>query len=500
MTQTAQQLYAQLTAHLEKVRSIESAMQLCEWDQETYMPPKGIFFRSLTLSNLGEITHKLKTSPAYKKLLGNLIDLNSGVIKHHDLSHQEKANLQILKSDLEKQIKIPSKFVKNFTQLTSEATFVWQKAKEHSDFRSFAPYLKKIVLANQKKAKLLGFKDHPYNALVDLYEPGMNVATLDTLFTKLKFELIQLLKQIKAKNKHLPPLDLKASVDDQMNLGKALLEAMGLCDEVSRLDLTAHPFCASLGPCDIRLTTRIIEDDYLSNIYSTLHEGGHGLYALGLSTFNPGLPEGHSASYGLDESQSRLYETRLGKSKGFIEAITPLIQKHLHLPHLSSTTLYDTINQVKPHLIRIESDEVSYTLHIILRYELEKALIEGSLDVEDLPKAWNEKMESYLGLLPAHDCQGCLQDIHWAMGSMGYFPTYALGNIYAASLYQAFLKTHPQFEQELKTLNLSSIKTFMQTHLYAYGRLKQPLELMKQATQEGLNPEVYLNYLKDKFS
>ncbi len=500
MSSNPKLLYAKLFDHLEKTRSFESALQLCEWDQETYMPEKGILFRSLTTSNLSEICHKNRTSPAYKKLLNSLINLSTGKIVHQDLAVKDVANLKILKEDFEQQSKLPVTFVKNFTKLCSESTFAWQNAKEHSDFKSFSPYLKKIVQANQKKAAFLGFKHHPYDALLDLYEPGMTTAILDELFIKLKFELVELLQKIKAKNKHFKVIDKNASFHHQMELGRNLLEGIGLKPDFSRLDTTAHPFCSTLGPADIRLTTRIIPDDFMSNISSVLHEGGHGLYAHGLSKAAPGLPEGQSASLGLDESQSRLYETRIGKSHAYLEHLLPILKEHLKKPDLTLEGLYENMNRIEPHLIRIESDEISYCLHIILRYEIEKALIEGSMEVAQLPKVWNEKMENYLGVIPAHDSQGCLQDIHWSMGSIGYFPTYALGNIYAASIMEAFSKQHHNFNEELKKGNLSSLQSYLQKHLYDHGRLLKPLEIMHIMTKEGLNIGPYISYLKDKYS
>lgn len=500
METKSKKLYAQLFAHLEKARSIESAIQLCEWDQETYMPEKGIFFRSLTLSNLSEIHHKLKTSPQYKKLLGSLIDLQTGEIIFSDLGPKEIQNLKILKEDFEKNSKIPSKFVKQFSKLTSESTFTWQKAKEHSDFKSFAPYLKKIVQANQKKAKLLGFTHHPYDALIDLYEPGMTVQILDELFLNLKFFLIDLLKKIKNSPKKFHEINKHSSFHHQMHLGRELLKLIGLKTDVSRLDTTVHPFCSGIGPDDIRLTTRIIEDDFISNIYSCLHEGGHGLYAYGLSKLPPGMPEGQSASLGLDESQSRLYETRLGKSYDFIEAVLPTLKELLKMPDLKLDDLYAVINKVEPHFIRIESDEVGYCLHVILRYEIEKGLIDGSIKVENVNKIWNEKMEEYLGIIPPHDSLGCLQDIHWSMGSIGYFPTYALGNIYAACIFESFLKENPSFTNDLKKMDLSSLHKYLQSHLYDHGRLLKPVEVITKITGQGLNPEPYIRYLKDKFS
>lgn len=499
MSLDAKKLFENLTSYLEKVRSIEAAIQLCEWDQETYMPHDGIFFRSLTVSNLAEIHHKLCTSSTYKKLLGSLIDLKTGEIIHSELSEKEILNLKVLKEDYDKKSKLPVKYVKDLAKLSSEAVYAWQKAKAHSDFKAFAPFLKKIVKANQKKAQLLGFKAHPYDALLDLFEPGLTTAFLDEMFIKLKTALVHLLREIKAAKPLSSKIDPEANFEDQMQLSRDILEKIGLKKEFSRLDTTEHPFCTTIGPKDIRMTTHVHEDDFTKSLYSVLHEGGHGLYGLGVSKFAIGLPEGQSASLGLDESQSRLYETRFGSSFEFVEAIYPLIQEHLKKDTLSLEALYEHINKVQPHLIRIESDEVTYCLHIILRYEIEKGLIEGSIDVDNIPKIWNEKMETYLGICPSNDATGCLQDIHWSMGSLGYFPTYALGNIYAATIYDAFLKTHPDFTKKIKNFDLSQLQNYLQKTLYDHGRLLKPLEIMKKITQNGFTIEPYIHYLSKKY-
>jgi carboxypeptidase Taq len=495
----AKKTYDKLCLYLEKARAIEACMQLCEWDQETYMPHDGVFFRSNTISSLSEICHKMMTSPSYKKMLGNLIDLETGEVFDANLDRIAQLNIKSLREDFLRSSKLPTSFVKNFSKLSSESIFNWQKAKEHSDFKHFLPYFKKIVASNQKKASYLGFKHHPYDALLDLYEPGMTVSVLDELFTKLKFHLIKLLKEIHAKNKTPKHLDLRSSNHHQMHLGREVMKFVGLQPEFSRLDTTSHPFCTSLGPHDIRLTTRVMEDDFTSSLYSVLHEAGHGLYANGVNKKALGLPSGSSCSLGIDESQSRLYETILGKSKSFIDAMLPMLKEHLKLPHLELNSLYEHINHVKPSFIRIESDEVSYCLHIILRYEIEKALIEGSLKAEKVPQVWNEKMEEYFGIIPKNDASGCLQDIHWSMGAIGYFPTYALGNIYAASIMETYRKNNPSFESDLQKGNLSSLQTFLQKHIYDEGRMLKPLEIMKNITGNGLNEGPYLRYLESKF-
>jgi carboxypeptidase Taq len=498
-TSSSKKLVEKLYLYLEKARAIESAMQLCEWDQETYMPHDGIFFRSNVTSALSEIYHKMMTSSGYKKMLQGLIDLESGEIKDANLDTITCLNLKVLREDFLRSSKLPVSFVKNFSKLCSESIYNWQKAKEHTDFKHFLPYLKKIVAGNQKKANYLGFTHHPYDALLDLYEPGMTVQVLDELFTKLKFHLIQLLKEIKAKNKAVKNFDLRSSFHNQMHSGRKIMEMIGLKPEFSRLDTTSHPFCTSLGPHDIRLTTRIMDEDFTSSLYSVLHEAGHGLYANGVNKKALGLPVGSSCSLGIDESQSRLYETILGKSKAFIEAILPKLKEELKLPHLELNSLFEHINTVAPNFIRIESDEISYCLHIILRYEIEKALIEGSLKVEKVPSVWNEKMEEYFGIIPSHDSLGCLQDIHWSMGAIGYFPTYALGNIYAASIMETYCKNNPQFEHSLQKGDLSSLQSFLQKNIYDHGRSLKPLEIIKNITAQGLNEGPYLRYLDAKF-
>jgi len=497
-TERGKKLYLQLTPHLEKARSLESAMQLGEWDQETFMPEEGIFFRSMVLSNLSETLHKLKTSGPYKRLLLSLIDIPTGELKHADLDPDQVLNLKVLAEDFQKNSKLPVKFVKNLTQLTSESSAVWQKARAHSDYKAFLPYFKKIVKTLQTKAKYLGFNHHPYDALLDLYEPGLTTAVLDGLFANLKLHLIDLLKQIRAKDPKKPVIGLTSSFHHQMHMGKEVMKFVNLRPQLSRLDTSAHPFCTQIGPHDIRLTTRILEEDFTSSLYSVLHEAGHGLYAQGHSHKSIGFPVSESCSLGLDESQSRLYETLLGKSEDFISALCPLIQEALKMPHIDKEALYRRINHVEPHFIRIESDEVSYCLHIILRYEIEKGLIEGSIKPENVPHIWNEKMESYLGIIPERDSQGCLQDCHWSFGSIGYFPTYALGNIYAAAILEAFKKHQPQH----RTFNpafLEDLQKFLQKNIYDYGRALKPLAILEKITHEGLNEKPYLNYLREKF-
>jgi carboxypeptidase Taq len=366
----------------------------------------------------------------------------------------------------------------------------------------FAPHLKKIVTLCRKKASLLSYEKHPYDALLDLYEPGMTSSYLDPLFERLKPSLTHLLQRIKDKGIQRPELSIhEFPAAKQMHFGKFLLKSLGFSEEMSRLDLSSHPFCNALCPSDVRMTTRIIPNNPLSSIFSVIHEAGHGIYEAQLEEKYFGTPLGSSISLGLHESQSRLWETIFGKSYPFWEHFYPFLQKEFpdQLTALSLDDFFCNINHVTPSLIRTESDEVTYCLHVILRYELEKGLIEGSIEVEDLPNLWNDKMRQYLGVSPSCDAEGCLQDIHWSMGGLGYFPTYALGNLYAAQFFECFAKCHPNWAEQIKHGNLEFIKEWLKEHLHKHGRRYTPHEIVQKITGRPLEEKPYINYLESKF-
>jgi carboxypeptidase Taq len=400
------------------------------------------------------------------------------------------------------EIKIPSAFVKTFATVCSKATHVWAEAKKHNKFSLFAPHLQKIVTLCRKKADFLGFQGHPYDALLDLHEPGMTVAELTPLFGRLKASLTALLKTLTSKPKiRAPFLECQYPHDKQMQFGHILLEAMGFDPETSRLDLSSHPFCSGLSIKDTRMTTRIHSNLITSNIFSVLHEGGHGLYNKGLPSHEFGTPLCENSSLGIDESQSRWWETLIGRSLPFWTHFYPKLQ-HIFPEQLSSVALEDFvigINSAQPSFIRVEADEVTYCLHIVLRFEIEKALIEGSLEVKDIPQLWNEKMKAYLGILPQTDAEGCLQDIHWSLGSIGYFPTYALGNIYAAQFFTAFEKTHPDWQKKLSQGDLSFIRAWLYENIHRHGRLYTPHELVHRIAGQPLSEKPYIAYLERKY-
>ncbi len=495
--------YAELHALSRHIALLNATQEQLSWDQETYMPPAAIKLRADQLEQLASLIHKARSSPKFFRALNQLIDVASGEILDESLSEERISALREWRRDYQQMIRLPHSFVKSLARVTAEALPVWGEAKRHNDFSLFAPHLEAIVKLMQKKANYLGYEEHPYDALVDLYEPGMRVSKLDPLFTRLKLSLSQLLKAIGSKPKiDETPLHGEVSSEKEMEFGRKLLQAIGLDEAVSRLDKSEHPFCSGSHPKDIRMTTRLMPERPLSNIFAVLHEGGHGLYVMGLKEGEFGSPLGEAASLGVHESQSRFWETFIGHSLPFWKQWYPELQKGFPetFKKVAFNDFYRAINRVSPSLIRIESDEATYSLHVIVRYEIEKALIEGSLKVKDLPEAWNEKMRSTLGIEPTNYRDGCLQDIHWAMGGFGYFPTYTLGNIYAAELFCAFKKAHPDWEKRVSSGELGFIREFLYNTIHKYGRQFIPEQLIERATGSRLSEEPYLSYLQEKFT
>lgn len=493
--------FEQLSDYSREVATWNTISNLLEWDQEVYMPTEAIEFRSAQNSLVTSHTHKLKTGSKFAKLLSALINIESGEILDPSLSPAQKSALKVWRKDYLKSVKLPNSFIKNLVTTTTKACSAWALARKESNFKKFAPHLEKIVKLNQKKAAYLGYEASPYDALLDLYEPDSTIAKLTPLFDSLKVGLKELLHKITARpqvNNRFLHQEFEAGA--QLEFSKTLLHAMGFRPETSRLDLSSHPFCTPMHPTDIRMTTRIHLDDVMSNLFSALHEGGHGLYGQNLPVEFFGTPLGEQVSLGIDESQSRFWETRIGKTRPFWERFLPDLQTAF--PQFKGVTLdefYAAINTVTPSFIRVEADEVTYTLHVILRFEIEKELIEGTIKVKDVPSVWNKKMDELLGITPPKDALGCLQDIHWSLGSMGYFPTYALGNLYAAQFFEKFSSDHPDWEQKIAQGNLTFIRDWLKTHIHQWGRQYSPHELVEKITGKPLSEKPYLNYLTKKY-
>jgi len=503
MTRQKKSPYDELFELSRQIATYASIQQILEWDQETYMPPGAIDFRSSQLELLAGHVHKLRTSSRFSHALGLLIDLESGEIYDDSLSAAEIAALREWRRDHLRAIKLPAAFVKTFARTTATAMHAWSVARKKSDFKQFLPHLEKIVMLSRKKADILGYQEHPYDALLDLYEPEMKVSVIAPLFGRLKIALTELVKEITARG---PPKTDFLQGDfppaKQMEFVQTLLDAMGFETATSRLDQSAHPMCTPVHPQDTRMTTRIHPDNPISNIFSVLHEGGHGLYNSDLDPEKFGSPLGEQVSLGVDESQSRWWENWIGKSVPFWKHFYPSLQKTFpqQLKHVPEEDFIAAVNCVRPSFIRVEADEVTYSLHVLLRFEIEKALIEGSLKVKDVPEAWNEKMRDYLGIRPERDDEGCLQDIHWSMGGIGYFPTYVLGNLYAAQFFEVFEKNHPKWKEQVAKGELAFIRSWLKENIHSHGRQYPPGELVKKVTGKPLSETAFVGYLTKKFS
>jgi carboxypeptidase Taq len=482
---------------------LNSIHGLLDWDQETYMPKEAIDIRSKQTELIASLAHRQKTSKSFAKALSALIDLESGEIIDSNLSPPQIAALRQWRKDYLRAIKLPNSFIKQFAKTTSNASHVWRSAKEHNDFKTFAPHLEKVVSLSRKKADILGFTQHPYDALLDLYEPDTKTAFLTPLFTKLKLSLTQLLKDISAKTpfpedflyRHCPR-------HKQLNFAHLILHKMGFHLSSSRLDTSSHPFCTGLQPKDTRMTTRIHPENILFGIGAVLHEGGHGLYNMNLPPEHFGSPLGEQVSLGIDESQSRWWETLIGQSEPFWRHFFPLLQQEFpeQFNDLPFDDFYRALNGVKPGLIRVDADEVTYNLHVALRFEIEKGLIEGSLKVKEVPDIWNSHMRDSLGISPEFDGQGCLQDIHWSLGYIGYFPTYTLGNLYSAQFFEAFEKAHPRWQEHVAQGTLDFIRDWLKENIHKHGRRFTPTELCEKTTGKPLSQDPYLTYLTKKYT
>ena len=472
---------------------------LLGWDQETYMPTRAASIRAKQRELLTELSHQIKTSVDFEKYLSELIDLDSGEIKP-GLDTRQEAAIRAWRRDFLRLKKLPTAFVQQLTKITSEAVHVWQQAKRSNDFLLFKPYLAQIVTLMQKKADLLGFSEHPYDALLDEYEPECKTKYIDALFHEIKTSIAPLVKKLATKPAN-PILQIPMNYEEQIAVCQLVLDCIGYDRQKGRLDLSSHPFSSSCHPTDCRITTRLEPHGFFMQVLTTLHEAGHSLYEMGLPEEHYGSPLGEHSSLGIHESQSRFWETRIGRSFPFWEFFFPKLKERFpgRFDAVDLNALFAHMNQVKPSLIRVDADEVTYPLHVILRFEMEKELIEGTLSVENLPERWNQAMVDMLGIEPKSDQEGCLQDIHWSMGGFGYFPTYTLGNVYAAELFHVFEKDHPDWQGKVSAGDFAFIKEWNHKNIHSLGRQYSSQELMQRITKRAISSHAYLKYLKDKY-
>jgi carboxypeptidase Taq len=487
-------------ALVNEIHDLNATQALLGWDLETMMPGKATALRSKMLATLAKLSHE--------KTTGTEMNEHMRVLRQPGMSDKlDTMTLALVREvgrDYDKSCKIPLDLLQEMVETTTHAHHVWAEARTAKDFKLFEPVLRKIVSLNQRTAEAIGYEQSPYDALLDNYEPGLTVAQLDPLFAQLKADLLPLLKTIQAS-----PFEARTDfltngvfpAEQQMALCRRILELMGFDFEAGRLDLSPHPFTSGAGSLDVRLTTRVDERDVFSALSSAMHEGGHGLYEQGINPALNRTPLAEGTSLGIHESQSRLWENQVGRSQAFWVSVFPLMQQQFpdQLAQVSLEEFYAAINRVRSSCIRVESDEVTYNLHIMLRYEIEKDLIEGRMDVSDIPDAWAAKMQDYLGISPANDAEGPLQDIHWSHGSFGYFPTYTLGNLYSAQFFRAAQAQIPDLTNKIETGNLLSLRQWLNKEIHWVGRTENAATIVQRVTGEPLNARYFTDYLWEKY-
>jgi carboxypeptidase Taq len=433
-----------------------------------------------------------------------LLDEARAAADANQLSLDQRAIVREVWRDVSREEKLPLKFVKELTQVTSEAYHVWMDARQKKDFKIFAPYLTKIVELKRREAELVGFKESPYDALLDTFEPYATTTEIAAALGDLKNFLAPFLVKIK-NSKVQPPREAIAGdfdVEAQKAFCAMAAKQVGYDFDAGRLDISAHPFSTSFHPLDSRITTRYCRSEFLQSISGVIHETGHALYEQGLPAAQFGTPLGEAVSLGIHESQSRMWENLVGKGRPFWTYFYPLLQKEFpaQLRNVPLDTFYRAMNAVEPSFIRVEADEVTYNLHIVMRFEIERALIEGDIAVEDLPDIWNSKMKELLLLDVPDDSLGVLQDVHWSFGGISYFHTYSLGNLYSAQFFAAARRDLPTLDDEMARGEFGGLLKWLRENIHSHGKFYTAQELVKKATGEALNSRYYADYITRKYS
>jgi carboxypeptidase Taq len=480
---------------MKELAELAGISSLLSWDQEIYLPQNSGEFRAQQLALINGLMHEKGTDLS----LINTID-NS--ILQNEANDLQKLNLKISKKDIERKNKLSRNHIEESTLLISKSFEAWELARKHNDFDKFKPFLKQIIELKRREADLISYEKHPYDALMDEFEPGMKVETLDILFGKLRLGIQSILNKIPKKNIESSFMHKIYPQNLQWEMGLDVLNKIGFNFDYGRQDISTHPFTITFSPQDVRITTRIDENNLNEMLWSCLHEGGHALYEQGLSHNELGTPSSEAASLGIHESQSRFWENHIGRGKSFWSFYYTKLQAFFpeQLSSINEYQFYCAMNEVKPSLIRTSADELTYHMHIIIRYEIEKSLIDGSLHVDDLKQKWQELYRNYLGIDVPNDNEGILQDVHWAHGSFGYFPTYTLGSLYAAQMNNAMKKEEPQLESYIAKGDFTFIKKWLKTNIFDKGRLYTSEELCEQITGEKLNDRYFLEYATDKFN
>ncbi|MFN4124058.1 MAG: carboxypeptidase M32 [Flavobacteriales bacterium] len=489
-------LYNKYTEHLRQIADLKGALALLHWDQETYLPLNAACTRARQIGTLNSLTHTLLCKKSFRSLCEKLIDqLPDGT--------KEKNNVLVTLHDLNRLEKLPAKHVEKLNKTISESFHAWQDARTNNNFNLFKPYLTKILDLKYKEAEFISPDEHPYNVMLDEFDKGLKVDETDRIFSQLKIILKDLIPKIVQAQDILPDLLNKElfSHQKQWETGIEVSKILGYQYAIGRKDLSTHPFTVSMSPTDVRITTRIDENNFMEMLWSTIHEVGHAVYEQGLNELDYGLPSGEACSIAIHESQSRYFENNIGKSIPFLRNLWNLLDNNFgaQFSDISNDTFYKLVNHISPSLIRINADELTYHYHIMIRYDIEKMLFEGKIKPKELPDAWNAAYQKYLNITPNNIAEGVLQDVHWAHGSFGYFPVYSIGSLYAAQFEKIMSDQMSDYESHIKNLQFKDIIGWLKTNIYSKGRLMSSGNLCQNITGRKLNPEFFNAYIQKKY-
>lgn len=491
--------YDELILRLKQTALLASCSAVLEWDEQTYLPTEGTEHRANQLALLAGMVHDKATTPE----IGNLL-LELEANQTYDKDSLEFANIREARHEFDRATKLPKRLVEELSRVSTLSHHAWVEARKKNQFKDFLPWLEQMIDLKREQASAIGYEGtNAYDALLDEYEPGATSEMIEQAFSPLRNELVSLVSAIK--NSGITPdisiLTRKYPTQKQREFSISAAEAIGFDFNSGRLDIAAHPFCSGFGPGDCRLTTRYDEHHFPGAFFGTLHEAGHGIYEQGLCKEHFGTPVGSSTSLGIHESQSRMWENMIGRSRPFWNYFYESAQKTFPeaLGNVGQEDFYRAINDVRPSYIRVEADEVTYNLHIMLRFELEKALVSGDLKPADLEVVWNEKFTEYFGITPDTSSNGCLQDVHWSAGLIGYFPTYALGNMYAAHFFNAAEKELGNISQLIQKGEFAPLKNWLNRNIHQRGKLYRANRLVEVVTGETLSHKPLISQLQNKY-
>lgn len=493
-------LIEEFSNYIKKIQNYNEAISVMYWDLRTGAPKNGAEQRSNVISQLSSEVFEMSTSDQMDNYL-NLLEKELGT---GNLSEIVEKSVKECRKSFDLNRKIPKEEYAEYVKLCALSESAWEDAKKESDFTKFQPFLEKIVAMKKQFIEYWGYKEYKYDTLLDFYEPGMTTKKLDEVFGKVRERLVPLVSKISNSSINLQREELSKPLAKQVQkeISEEILLKLGYSFDSGRLDETVHPFQITLNPGDVRVTTKYIEDNFMSALFGTIHECGHALYEQNISSSLIGTPLCSGASMGIHESQSLFFENMIGRSLEFWETQFDYLKEKTgdYLHNLTVEDFYKAINHCEPSLIRIEADECTYPLHIMVRYEIEKELFDGDLQVKDLPSVWNEKMNDYLGVVPSNNGEGVLQDVHWSGGDFGYFPSYALGAMYAAQFKHKMKEELPSYDELIKSGELHQIVNWLTRNIHQYGMLKKPVEILKDVTGEELNVTYFLEYLEEKYA